>query len=79
MIDPRNVEILDFENCYQINITWARVIYITYVKSLASIRRKLRSCKFRYLFDINEGLGLLKLADTVFILINPSPSNVNQN
>ena len=25
---------------------------------------------------INEGLGLLKLADTVLILINPSPSNV---
>ena len=29
------------------------------------------------IFNINEGLGLLKLADTVLILINPSPSNVN--
>ena len=38
--------------------------------------RKLRSCKFRWLFNINEGLELLKLADTVLILINPSPSNV---
>ena len=28
------------------------------------------------LFNNNEGLGLLKLADTVLILINPSPSNV---
>jgi hypothetical protein len=27
-------------------------------------------------FNINEGLGLLKLANTVLILINPSPSNV---
>ena len=26
---------------------------------------------------MNEGLGLLKLADTSLILINPSPSNVN--
>ena len=32
------------------------VLYITYVKTLA------------YLFNINEGLGLLKLADTVFWL-----------
>ena len=30
----------------------------------------------RYLFNINEGLGLLKLANTVLILINPSPINV---
>ena len=28
------------------------------------------------LFNTNEGLGLLKLADTVLILINHSPSNV---
>ena len=35
-----------------------------------------RFCKFCYLFNINECLGLLKLADTVLILINPSPSNV---
>ena len=28
------------------------------------------------IFNINEGLGLLKLADTLLILINPSPSNV---
>ena len=27
----------------------------------------------------NEGLGLLELADTSLILINPSPSNVNHN
>ena len=25
--------------------------------------------------NLNEGLGLLQLADTVLILINPSPSN----
>ena len=37
---------------------------------------KLRPCKFCQLFNINEGLGLLKLANTVLILINPSPSNV---
>ena len=30
----------------------------------------------RYIY--NEGLGLLKLADTSLILINPSPSNVNK-
>ena len=41
-----------------------------------SFRRKLRPCKSCYLFHINEGLGLLKLADTSLILINPSPSNV---
>ena len=29
--------------------------------------------------EINEGLGLLKLANTVLILINPSPSNVKVN
>ena len=29
------------------------------------------------LFNINEGLVLLKLANTVLILINTSPSNVN--
>ena len=28
--------------------------------------------------NINEGLGLLKLADTSLILINPSPSNVKK-
>ena len=28
------------------------------------------------MYNINEGLGLLKLADTSLILINPSPSNV---
>ena len=39
-------------------------------------RRKLRPCKSSYLFNINEDLGLLKLADTLLILINPSPSNV---
>ena len=27
----------------------------------------------------SAGLGLLKLADTVLILINPSPSNVKKN
>ena len=27
--------------------------------------------------NFNEGLGLLKLADTLLILINPNPSNVN--
>ena len=32
--------------------------------------------KRTYLFDINEGIGLLELADSVLILINPSPSNV---
>ena len=26
-------------------------------------------------FNVNESLGLLKLANTVLILINPSPSN----
>ena len=35
-------------------------------------------CQFRYLFNDNEGLGFLKLADTVLIFINPSPSNVNK-
>ena len=30
-----------------------------------------------YIENINEGLGLLELADTSLILINPSPSNVN--
>ena len=34
--------------------------------------------KHTYLFDINEGIGLLKLADTVLILSNPSPSNVKR-
>ena len=44
--------------------------------------QKLRSCKFRYLFDINEGLGMLRLADKVLILIdsliliNTSPSTI---
>ena len=33
-------------------------------------------CKFRYLSNINEGLGLLKLADIVLSLINPSPCYV---
>ena len=35
-------------------------------------------CQIRQLFNINEGLGLLKLADAVLILINPSPSNVKK-
>ena len=35
-----------------------------------------KACKFRYLFDINEGLVLLKLANTVLILFNAGPSNV---
>ena len=43
-----------------------------------SFRRKLRFCKFRWLFNINEGLGLLKLANKVLILINPSPNNVKK-
>ena len=30
-------------------------------------------------FNVNEGLGLFKLADTSLILINPNPSNVNSN
>ena len=47
---------------------------ITYV---IYIMWKLRPCKFHQLFNVNEGLGVLKLADTVSILINPSPSNVN--
>ena len=29
-----------------------------------------KACNFSYLFNINEGLVLLKLADTVLILIN---------
>ena len=33
------------------------------------------ACKFCWLFNINEGLVLLKLADTVLILINTGPSN----
>ena len=33
--------------------------------------------KFCYLFNINEGLVLLKLADKVLILINTGPSNFN--
>ena len=41
-----------------------------------SFRRKLRPCKSCLLFFINEGLGLLKLADTSLVLINPSPSSV---
>ena len=43
-----------------------------------SFRKKLRPCKSCQLFNINEGLGLLKLADTSLILINPSPSNVQR-
>ena len=35
-----------------------------------------KACKLRYLSNINEDLALVKLADTVLILINPSPSNV---
>ena len=35
-----------------------------------------KACKFCQIFNIYEGLVLLKLADTVLILINPSPSNV---
>ena len=31
----------------------------------------------KILFNINEGLGLLKLANTLLIFINHSPSNVN--
>ena len=38
-----------------------------------------KACKFRYLFNINEGLVLLKLADTVLILINTGPSNVKDS
>ena len=41
-----------------------------------SFLRKLRSCKFRQLFNVNEGLGLLKLANTLLILIKTSPSNI---
>ena len=36
-----------------------------------------KACKLCELFNINEGLVLLKLANTVLILINTSPSNVN--
>ena len=36
-----------------------------------------KACKFRSLFDINEGLVLFKLANTVLILINMGPSNIN--
>ena len=36
-----------------------------------------KACKFRYLFNINEGLVLLKLAGTVLILSNTGPGNVN--
>ena len=32
-----------------------------------------RPCKFHYLFNINEGLALSKLADIVLSLINPGP------
>ena len=53
------------------------VLYIYNVYHDLSFRAELlRSCKFRQLVNINEGLGLLKLANTVLILINPSPSNV---
>ena len=48
-------------------------VEVSYRPQLAN---KLRPCKFCLLFNINEGLGLLKLANTVLILINPSPSNV---
>ena len=34
-----------------------------------------KACKFHYVSYINEGLVLLKLADTVLILINTGPSN----
>ena len=44
----------------------SQVIYITDVK---------KSC---LLFNVNEGLGLLKFADISLILINPSPSNVKK-
>ena len=53
-----------------------QIIYITDVKTLAFAGRKLRPCKSGQSFNINEGLGLLKLADISLILINPSPSSV---
>ena len=41
--------------------------------------QEVKTCKFcyvfSYLFNITEGLGLLNLADAVFILINTDPSN----
>ena len=37
-----------------------------------------KACKFCLLFNINIGLVLLKLADTVLILINTGPSNVKE-
>ena len=53
---------------YKQNISINPILYITYV-----IRK---ACKFCWLFNINEGQVLLKLADTVLILINTDPSNV---
>ena len=47
-----------------------------YIYCMSWLSQEAKVCKFCYLFDINEGLGLLKLANTVLILINTSPSNV---
>ena len=38
--------------------------------------QKAKACKVCWLFNINEGLVLLKLAGIVLSLINPSPSYV---
>ena len=43
---------------------------------MAEASSEAKACKFCYLFNINEGLVLLKLANTVLILINTGPSNV---
>ena len=37
-----------------------------------------KAYKFRYIFNINEGLLLLKLADAVLVLIKTGPSNVKE-
>ena len=48
--------------------------------SIMNLGRKQKSIVYSemQLFNVKDGLGLLKLADTVMILINPSPSNVKR-
>ena len=53
-----------------------------YFGTIFSERKLLWICMVRFFFimkSYNEGLVLLKLADTVLILINTGPSNVKDN
>ena len=54
----------------------AELAFYIYSTSLAMLPQEARACNFHWLFNINEGLVLLKLANRVLILINTGPSNV---